>query len=236
VRRLLCALALGLTAAIAFAGAAHAHQGNPDFNSEIDGIEPPVDGLEAEILNYDADVVLTNDSGETVIVEGYEGEPYLRFAPDGAVEANVRSPAYYLNTDRYGEADVPASADPEADPEWTTVAGTGEYQWHDHRSHYMSRSVPPQVTDEGARTKVFDYEIPLQVDGRPVAIHGTLYWVGSGATPVLPFVVLAIIAIGSIVLVVVVRRRRSASSGGATDHDSAKDGDDGGCDRGREAW
>jgi hypothetical protein len=231
MQRLLRAFTLGLLVAISIAAQANAHQGDPNFRSEIHGIDPPVDGLEAEILNYDADVVLTNDSGEMVIVEGYEGEPYLRFAPDGTVEANRNSPAYYLNADRYGDADVSASADPETNPDWETVAGTGEYQWHDHRSHYMSTSVPPQVADEGVRTEVFDYEIPLDVGGKPAAIDGTLFWVGSTGTPVLPFVILAIAAIASIAVVIVVRRRRTAESDGGS-----SDGGDQDDDRGREAW
>jgi hypothetical protein len=197
---------------MSIAGQATAHQGNPNYRSEVNGIEPPVPGLSAQVLNYDADMLLTNDSNKTVVVEGYEGEPYLRFAPDGTVEANVNSPAYYLNTDRYGTTPVPASADPDADPDWKVVGGTGEFQWHDHRSHYMSTETPPQVTDPGRRTKIFDYEIPLHVDGKPAAIDGTLFWVGSSGFPILPFIGLGVIALGSVILVVAVRRRRAAGA------------------------
>ena len=213
MRRLICALALGLLAATVATTQAFAHQGNPNFRSEVTAIDPAVPGLSAEILNYDADIALTNDSDATVLVEGYEGEPYLRFAPDGTVEANLNSPAYYLNTDRYGQADVPDDAKPGAEPDWKVVAGTGEFSWHDHRSHYMSTSTPPQVTDESRKTRIFDYEIPIRVDGRPGAIAGTLYWVGSPGFPVLPFVLLAIAAIAAVIVVIVVRRRRAAGAG-----------------------
>ncbi len=213
MRRLICAFALGLLATTVATTQAFAHQGNPDFRSEVTAIDPAVPGLSAEILNYDADIALTNDSDETVLVEGYEGEPYLRFAPDGTVEANLNSPAYYLNTDRYGQAEVPDNAKPDAEPDWKVVAGTGEFSWHDHRSHYMSTSTPPQVTDESRRTKILDYEIPIRVDGRPGAIAGTLYWVGSPGFPVLPFVLLAFAAIAAVIVVIVVRRRRAAGAG-----------------------
>lgn len=204
-------LALVLLAAASFAAPASAHQGDPDYRSEVTGIEPPVPGLEAEMLNYDSDMLLTNESDRTVVVIGYEGEPYLSFAPDGTVEANRESPAWYVNTDRYGDVTVPAGTDPDAKPDWKIVAGTGQYQWHDHRSHYMSTTMPPQVTDPDARTKIFDYAIPLEIDGEPGAIDGTLYWVGSGGFPALPFIGLGVLGLGSIVLVVVVRRRRSAT-------------------------
>jgi len=217
VRRLLRAFALGLLLAIPFAGQASAHQGNPDYRSEVNGIDPAVPGLSAEVLNYDADMLLTNDSDKTVVVEGYEGEPYLRFSPDGTVEANVNSPAYYLNTDRYGTTPVPDNADPKAEPDWKIVGGTGEFQWHDHRSHYMSTATPPQVTDPGTKTKIFDYKIPLTVDGKPAAINGTLFWVGTSSFPVLPFVGLAILALASVILVVVVRRRRARADAASAD-------------------
>ena len=213
-RRSLLSLALGLLIAATASIPADAHQGNPNFRSEVTGFAPAIPGLHAEVLNYDSDIVLTNDSDRTVEVEGYEGEPYLRFLPDGTVEANLNSPAYYLNTDRYGEVEVPANADADADPEWKVVAATGEFSWHDHRSHYMSTSTPPQVTDESRKTKIFDYEIPLRIDGRPAMLDGTLYWVGSSGFPLLPFVLLGILAVGSVLLVAVVRRRRPGSDPG----------------------
>lgn len=212
MRRIPAVLVIGLMAAIASVPHASAHQGDPDYRSEVTGIKPSVTGLEAEMLNYDSDILLTNASDRTVVVMGYEGESYLRFEPDGTVAANLDSPAYYLNTDRYGDASVPAGTDPDARPDWKVVAGTGEYSWHDHRSHYMSTTMPPQVTDPDTRTKIFDYSIPLEIDGEPGSIGGTLFWVGSGGFPLLPFVGLGVLALGSIVLVVVVRRRRSAAA------------------------
>jgi hypothetical protein len=50
------------------------------------------------------------------VILGQDGEPYLRFTTDGAFR-NVRSPATYLNEDRCANAELPATADPEAAPE-----------------------------------------------------------------------------------------------------------------------
>ena len=158
-------LACALAVAAVQAPLAEAHEGNPNFRSEITGIDPATDGLDVEVLNFDDSLRLTNDSGETVTVFGYEDEPYARIEPDGTVEVNENSPAYYLNEDRFAEADVPANADPEAEPDWEQVDTTGEFSWHDHRSHYMAQGTPPQVKDESAETKVFDYAIPIEVGG-----------------------------------------------------------------------
>jgi MYXO-CTERM domain-containing protein len=205
------ALALAVTVALATAPAAAAHQGNPNYRSVVDSVTPAVKGLTLHVLNYDDRFELTNHSGRTVTVQGYDGEPYARVLADGTVEVNKRSPAYYLDDDRYADVKVPASADPKAPPQWSVVDRTGRLQWHDHRMHWMSKSLPPQVKDKSRRTKVFDYAIPLRVDAQRASIRGTLFWQPSdgGGAPVGMFAALGALALIAIAAVAVVRRRRS---------------------------
>jgi hypothetical protein len=203
------ALLAGAAALVALPAPALAHEGNPDYRSVVTGFNPDVSGVEVEVLNFDDSLRLQNQSGETVTVEGYEAEPYFRIQPDGTVEVNERSPSLYLNRDRFAQVDVPDRADPEAPPQWHVESESGQFAWHDHRSHYMGEGTPPQVTDESVRTKVFDYEIPMQVGDRTVNLLGTLYWVGEDdSLPLLPFVGLGIFMLASAVVVIVIRRRR----------------------------
>jgi hypothetical protein len=207
MRRPLFAVALAAFAVACAASPALAHQGNNKYRSELDGITPAVPGLDVQVVNYDDSLQLQNETDQTVVVDGYQGEPYVRIDADGTVSLNTRSPAYFLNDDRYGNAPVPASADADAPPEWEVVDRTGQYVWHDHRIHYMSTATPSQVTDTGERTKIFDYKVPIEVGGRPAAITGTLYWVGeAGGLPILPFVALGVLSL--IGLAMMVRRRR----------------------------
>jgi hypothetical protein len=193
-----------------FAPASSAHQGNPDFRSDLTGLQPQTPGVDFQVLNYDADLQLS-DHGHTVVLYGYQGEPYARVLPDGTVQVNQRSPAAYLNEDRYAETPVPPSANPKAPPEWKTTGETGVFIWHDHRMHWMSRSTPPQVKDQSKRTKIFDYRIPMSVDGKQANLTGTLYWVGPADTSKAPFLIIGtVIVVGLLVMVVVVRRRRAA--------------------------
>ena len=98
---------LGVLAPVAVA-----HQGNPNFRSEVRDIAPALDGVQATVVNYDDSIELRNRSGRTVVVEGYRGEPYVRIAADGTVSVNRRSPTYYLNDDRFAEGvEVPAGRD-----------------------------------------------------------------------------------------------------------------------------
>jgi MYXO-CTERM domain-containing protein len=144
-----------------------------------------------------------------VTVQGYNGEPYARVLGNGTVELNQRSPAYYLNDDRYADVKVPASADPKAPPQWKVIDRTGSVQWHDHRMHWMSQSLPPQVKDKSKRTKVFDYSIPLQIGNQPGAIKGTLVWQPEqSSAPVGMFIGLGVLALLAVGGVVFARRRR----------------------------
>jgi hypothetical protein len=172
-----------------------------EYRSTVDGIEPAADGVRAEVVGGDAFLELKVDRGVEVVVTGYQGEPYLRFGPDGTVQRNRRSPATYVNNSRTMAVDVvPGSADPEADPDWETVAGGGAYAWHDHRIHWMG-SDRPAGAEPGEWTK--SWTVDVVVDGTPTRIDGTLALVG-GISP-LPWVVLALAAAAA---VVVAGRRR----------------------------
>lgn len=203
--------ALTLIAFLAASPTALAHQGDPNYRSVIDRIEPAQPDLELEVIDYDADLRLTAPAATRIEIPGYEGEPYARIIADGTVQVNVRSPSAYLNADRYGDTPIPDEADPEAEPTWETIRSDGTFQWHDHRSHWMSPEPPEHVQGVTERTEIFDYEIPILVDGEPTTIHGTLYWVGPEQGGALPFLLAgAAILLAAGVLTAIVRRRRQA--------------------------
>jgi hypothetical protein len=203
-------LALILTALVA--PNAPAHGGNPDFRSEFRAIAPAVPGLEVQVLNYDDRLLLINRTGKTVIVRGYEREPYARLRSDGTVEVNRRSPSYYLNEERYGGTPVPKAAAPDARPQWSEVSKTGRFETHDHRIHWMSKgTTPPQVKDEDKRTKVFNWQVPIEIGTQSAAITGTLFWQPSsgGGIPSVAIFALAALVVLTVVLFVVSRRVRA---------------------------
>lgn len=201
-------LSLVLSAALISSAAA-----NPNYRSTITKIAPPQPGLELEVLGFDQNMLLINKTGKTVLVLGYELEPYARILADGTVQENANSPASYLNSDRYGTATVPPGAGADEPPKWKTLNRTGRLIWHDHRMHWMGSDsgAPPMVKDSSKRAKVFDYEIPLEVGGAPVKVAGTLVWVGEqgGGAPLGAIVAFVVVLLVALVVVVIVRRRRS---------------------------
>ncbi len=209
-------LLLAIATLASLPATAGAHPGNPDFRSVIQGFSPQIPGVNVQVLNWDSDMQLSDPGHHTVVVYGYDHDQYARILPNGTVQVNQRSPAAYLNEDRYGTTPVPSSANPKAPPQWKTVNESGTFVWHDHRMHYMSPSTPPQVKDKSQRTKIFDYTVPLSVDGKPVSLDGTLFWVGPPNTSKTPFLIVgAVIVIGLLIMVIWVRRRRRGDPSGA---------------------
>jgi len=215
-RRIVLATALCALAVSAGSAPALAHEGNPDYESLVRAVTPQIPGFAVEVLNGDDRLEVRNTGTSTVTIDGYNEEPYLRLAPDGTVAANVRSPAYYLNQDRFTGAPVPASANAKARPQWKVVERTGRYEFHDHRMHWMAKSTPDQVTDASQRTKIFDWQVPVHTATASGQIRGQLFWRGSdGGPPVGAFVALGALVLLGGVAVVVVRRRRARGDGDA---------------------
>jgi hypothetical protein len=149
-----------------------------NYQSEVEGIEPPSEGVRAQVLGGDAFLELSVDEGVGVEVPGYEGEPYIRIDPDGTVSVNQNSPAYWLNNDRYARLAIPPDVSADSPPLWDVVAADGTWGWHDHRIHWMAPDLPP-TTDLDERAQVFAWSVPIQVDGETVSINGRLEWLPS---------------------------------------------------------
>jgi hypothetical protein len=192
------ALATALVVLVATAAPASADAAGPgDFTSEVTGIVPAKEGVDAEIRGGDAFLEVSVDEGHTVIVEGYQAEPYLRFLPDGTVERNRLSTATYLNDDRQGEASIPPAvteAGPDADPEWERIASGGTYAWHDHRVHWMEDSSPNVDRGEAVGGAYAPWRVPIVVDGAKAEIQGRLVF-EQEVSP-LPYLGLAVIVAG----------------------------------------
>jgi hypothetical protein len=149
-----------------------------DYRVTVAEISPQVQGLHASVADVAGTLRLTWSGAGTLVIDGYDGEPYLQISAAG-VERNVRSPATYLNQNRYARVKVPAIADSSAAPEWQRISGGRTVVWHDHRTHWMDTAPPAMVAADRSQTHViYDaWKVPLQVDGKPVSIVGRLLWI-----------------------------------------------------------
>lgn len=180
--------------------------GPTEYRTEVASMEPAADGVQIEVVGGDAFLRMVVAAGVSVDVVGYRGEPFLRFLPDGVVEANENAPSTYLSDDRYyGEVELPPNADPAAEPAWVQVSSGGSYSWHDHRSHWMNPDPPPGGT---RGEQILEAVVPIVVDGEEVSVTVISSWEES-ASPV-PATVGAVVAIG---LVAAFRSRRTRAIG-----------------------
>jgi hypothetical protein len=234
-------LALAASGLALWATAAEAHLGNANYLDTIDRVMPADRSLSVEVLNFDNNLEIDNRTGKPVVIYGYTGDVYARLLGDGTVQVNQRSPAYYLNDDRYATTAVPASANPKAPAKWVTLDKTGRFEWHDHRIHLFTTATPKAVTDRSKRTKIFAWSVPISVGGQAGTIAGTLFWRGqSSGFPIwAPISILAIVLAGGVV-VVRARRRQPAGVGDgeapAGDRAAPAGADDFGTGARPEAW
>ena len=201
----LAALVLGPPAAPPGGGGARG------VRAPVAKITPPAVGVSVEVVDSDDRLVLTNRTGKPLVIDGYEGEPYLAFR-DGHVLRNARSPATYLNDDRFGTGMLPTKADPKAPPEWEEVAQKEVYEWHDHRIHWMSKTLPPKIAAVKSEPHhVFDWHVPGTLGRERLTIAGTLdYEPPPGGNPTLLVGAAAVVLLGGAGVVVLRRRRLSA--------------------------
>lgn len=202
-RRLLArAGLLGLIALLLGAAPAGADPAGPsDFRSEVTEVSPDVDSIHATIIGGDSFLEIQVDDGHEVVIEGYSGEPYLRFRADGVVEQNRLSTATYLNDDRMGGGEIPpdvvaAQEDDGVEPDWEQVATGGTYAWHDHRVHWMAEASPPVDRGERVGGEYDPWVVPLTVDGEPVEVRGILVY--ETAVSPLPWAGLALVLLGGV--------------------------------------
>jgi hypothetical protein len=198
-----------------------------DYRSNITAIKPSVPGLSIEVLEFADRLLLRNHTGKTVTIYGYEGEPYARVLANGTAEQNVRAPATYLNTNFYAQVTVPPIASSSAPPKWEVVDRTGEFEWHDHRIHWMSPVPPALVKNESKRTLLFNWEVPIAVGTTKGAIDGQLFWTPENSKAPLAVIILGVvIVVGGLAFVLFVRRRR-ARAGAAGGHGTGVSGSSG---------
>ena len=168
-------------------------------------VRPPVNGLDLQVTGGDKFLILRNGSTATILVKGYDDEPYLRFLPSKVVQENTRSPSKYVNDDRYGLTPVPA-------PRRTRRHRRDGSRCPGRHVQLVRPPHPPDgeghaAAGEGPRQGDQDLRLAGSAERRrpPGAAVGTLTWEpaasdsGSSAGPI----------------VAIVGRRRCCCSGGA---------------------
>jgi hypothetical protein len=174
--------ALTIVGVLAAPAAAFAHggidkAGYSNYRTRVQSLTPAVAGISVRAVGVDGSVRISATAAHTVIVLGYDNEPYLRLDASGVAQ-NLNSPATYLNRRLNAQVDVPANATANARPDWRLISRSHAVTWHDHRTHWMG-TIPPidvQADPQVARVVIPHWSIPVLVDGRRASIDGDAWW------------------------------------------------------------
>jgi hypothetical protein len=179
--------------------------GATNFQSRIVSVSPESPSLNTRIIEAGSRIELSYRGLGTVIVRGYQNEPYLLITPKG-VWRNKYSPATYINVSRKF-VEAPSFADPKHAPVWIKIEGNPTVRWHDHRIHYMSPILPPAVqAHQGERRLVNNWQLHLDVEGKATTINGTLTWVPQSSP--IPWVFYMLVLAGIFIALLQVNRVR----------------------------
>jgi len=137
---------------------------------------PGPDGVRVKLDDAGRRLRLTVEAGHEVVVRGYLGEPFLRFA-DGLVSVNGRSPT--------ARSVLRAAVPTPPVRSWRVLTRGTSYTWAD------SRVWAPAAALHGRER--LDWRVPLVVDGRTTDVRGELVhvtppavwpWVVGGLVPI----------------------------------------------------
>jgi hypothetical protein len=141
---------------------------NPVASSYLARITSVPPGFRARVVDGDLRLWLQVPRHESVLVLDYRGAPYLRFE-DGRIWANQNSQMYYYN--QIPPANPPSRLGKLTPPHWIAVAHGYSYEWHDGRLQALAlEAIAPGSSYLGA------WRIPLVLDGRQLALSGTLWF------------------------------------------------------------
>jgi hypothetical protein len=74
----------------------------------------------------------------------------------------------------------------------------------------MSPALPPQVKDKAKRTKIFNWQVPIEVGAQKATVNGELFWTPARTNaPAAAIPVLVALTVLGLLLVLFMRRRRS---------------------------
>lgn len=110
---------------------------------------------------------------------------------------NENSPTTYINIGGPGTTALPERADPNAEPSWETVSSEPEYEWPDHRTHWTSAQLPPEVlADPKSAHRVMEWTIQLKIGDTTYDIAGVLDWTPPPPAWLPYLIVVALAAVG----------------------------------------
>jgi hypothetical protein len=198
--------------------------GSTDYRTTITSIEPAGLPIDVRVANGDQ-MRFENVGDKDLIICGYLAtcEPFAKLGPSGVFE-NHNSKAYYANLDTQQFGSIPDDVGVGA-PKWVLVRREPAFlTYHDHRSHWMGGSLPPNVDASDPDPQLVNrFEIQFRYGSTDGVVHGRLEyvagkdWFGRYGE----FAITGVAILGMLVVFVLDARRRRRERSHAVDEAAA---------------
>ena len=150
-----------------------------EFGYEI--LDAP-EALQVAVLPGPVPAVSVKAPGdERIEVLGAAGEPFARF-DDSGVEVNTASPTWALTDAGRSGAEAPEPQGVGEAPRWRREGASRQLTWLEQRAVYEPGTPPAEAAKAGEPTDLFEWEIPVVVDGAPGTVRGLTRWVPRAST------------------------------------------------------
>jgi hypothetical protein len=148
------------------------------YRSTVSAIEPAVPGLSVR-MQPSGELTLTNTTGRTVTLLGYDGEPFLRITSQG-VDENVNSLSAALGATWGSGSGSDWGSSGVDGPHWRHRDSGKTVTWHDYRTRAATGHRPPAVAAHPhQQQRVRTWALQLTVGNQPVAVQGAVDWTGA---------------------------------------------------------
>jgi MYXO-CTERM domain-containing protein len=144
----------------------------------LTGGNQPLPGVLVQVLPGELPGLIVTSSVPLTVL-GQDGEPFLRFGPDG-VEANERSSTWLLSGRAATEGTDPGEVDldPDADPVWLAVSDGASFGWIDPRLAAPDQLPAGTEVPDGGFATLATWQLPLVgEDGAPTSLEGETRYV-----------------------------------------------------------
>jgi hypothetical protein len=177
IPRLLAVLGAVGALALATAGPAAAHAGDPTLVTRLHRVTPALPDQVSVVLQTTIadELVVTNPTATPLVVLDADGAEFLRVSASG-VQGNETSPYFHLTTVPPDvRVAVPPSARAGAAPVWVPLSAAPTWTFFDPRMSPATLQVPVGGRQEVEQVEqLAAWSVPLRYGDQPVSVEGAL--------------------------------------------------------------
>jgi hypothetical protein len=182
LRKVVVGAAVAVAALMGMAAPASAHTLSgiqaTNYRSAITSVSPRLTGVSVHLLDLGRKVEVVNRTSQTLLILGYQNEPYLRVGPAGTF-VNQASPTFYLNKlpSTVTSSVVPKQFSARATPVWYRTGHGQRVTWSDRRTRQEGPDPTAVKNNLTRRVIISTWTIAMAHASAPLTVSGSITYV-----------------------------------------------------------